>query len=297
MLKGVPMLTSMTGFGKGEGHIRDMEVAVEIKSVNSRYLEIFVAAPKFLSFLEEPFRKHIRQHLTRGNIHCYINVNTANNTLASYSVNRPLLKNFMSTVSEISQETGIEPRVSMQDLLLQPELLILEESSIDHDVVETEMIRILDRAIGELQEMEKKEGGYIAAIFRERMTSMQEQLSTIQLLQKDNIPRHIDIMRSRIRSLLNENPSELQLHQEIVQMADKLDISEEIDRFHSHLEQFLAYLDSSDSVGKRLNFLLQEMNREVTTMGNKAANSEISQHVVEIKNELETVREQVQNIQ
>ncbi|MEA2077888.1 MAG: YicC/YloC family endoribonuclease [Candidatus Marinimicrobia bacterium] len=291
------MLTSMTGFGKGEGSIQNMEIGVEIKSVNSRYLEIFVATPKFLSFLEEPFRKYIRQHIIRGNVHCYVNVNSANNTLASYSVNTPLLKNFMTTVSQIAKETGIEPQVNMQDLLTQPELLMLEESSIEHDVLEAEMIKILDQAIKELLDMENNEGDYIRTIFKDRMISMEKQLSIIQALQKDNIPRHIETLRSRITMLLKEDPSELQLHQEIVQLADKLDISEEIDRFQSHLKQFLVYLDSQEAVGKRLNFLLQEMNREITTMGNKASNSEISQHVVEIKNEIETVREQVQNIQ
>jgi uncharacterized protein (TIGR00255 family) len=293
----VAMLISMTGFGKGEGTISNMDVAVEIKSVNSRYLELFVATPKFLSFLEEPFKKYIRQHISRGNIHCYLNVVSATNTLASYSVNKPLLKNFMQTVSDISAETGIEPKVSMQDLLTQPELLVLEESSIDHERLEADMIKILDLAIKELQDMEEKEGEYIRAIFQDRIESMQTQLKTIQALQKENIPRHIETMRSRIALLMKEDPSELQLHQEIVQLADKLDISEEIDRFQSHLKQFSDYLDSQEAVGKRLNFLLQEMNREITTMGNKASNSEISQHVVEVKNAIETVREQVQNIQ
>jgi uncharacterized protein (TIGR00255 family) len=185
----------------------------------------------------------------------------------------------------------------MQDLLTQPELLVLEESSIDHERLEADMIKILDLAIKELQGMEEKEGEYIRDIFQERIESMQTQLETIQALQKENIPRHIETMRSRIALMMKEDPNELQLHQEIVQLADKLDISEEIDRFQSHLKQFSDYLDSQEAVGKRLNFLLQEMNREITTMGNKASNSEISQHVVEVKNAIETVREQVQNIQ
>jgi uncharacterized protein (TIGR00255 family) len=287
----------MTGFGKGEGNIQNMEIGIELKSVNSRYLEIFIATPKFLNFLEEPFRKYIRKHVQRGNLHCYLNVNSANNTLGSYSVNTPLLKNFMSTVSKIAADTGIEPQVNMQDLLAQPELLTLEESSIEHDVLEADMIKIVDSAIKELLDMETKEGEYIRAIFFERMNSMEKRLETIIDLQKENIPRHIETLRSRISALLKEDPTELQLHQEIVQLADKLDISEEIDRLKSHLAQFMTYLNSNEAVGKRLNFLLQEMNREITTMGNKASNSEISQHVVEIKNELETVREQVQNIQ
>lgn len=291
------MLTSMTGFGKGEGNVQNMDVSIEIKSVNSRYLEIFVATPKSLSFLEEPFKKYIRQNIARGNIHCYLNLVSADNSLASYSVNKPLLKSFMQTVSEIGKETGIEPQVNMQDLLTQPELLILEESTVDHKVLETDMLMVLDQAIKELQSMEEKEGEYIREIFIERTETMKEQLETIQALQKDNIPRHIETLRSRITLLLKEDPSELQLHQEIVQLADKLDISEEIDRFKSHLKQFAEYLDTNEPVGKRLNFLLQEMNREITTMGNKASNSEISQHVVEVKNAIETVREQVQNIQ
>ena len=291
------MLTSMTGFGKGEGNVCNMDVAIEIKSVNSRYLELFVATPKFLSFLEEPFKKHIRQHVGRGNIHCYLNVVSSNNTLASYSVNKPLLKNFMDTVSEISKDTGIEPQVNMQDLLAQPELLVLEESSVDHDVLEKEMLKVLDKAINELKAMEEKEGSFIRDIFKERIDVMEAQLKTIQSLQKDNIPRHIDTLRSRITLLMKEDPSELQLHQEIVQLADKLDVSEEVDRFNSHLQQFNTYLETDEAVGKRLNFLLQEMNREITTMGNKASNSEISQHVVEVKNAIETVREQVMNIQ
>ena len=291
------MLTSMTGFGKGEGNVQNMDVSIEIKSVNSRYLEIFVATPKSLSFLEEPFKKYIRQNIARGNIHCYLNLVSADNSLASYSVNKPLLKSFMQTVSEIGKETGIEPQVNMQDLLMQPELLILEESSVDHKVLETDMLMVLDQAIKELQSMEEKEGEYIREIFIERTDTMKQQLETIQTLQKDNIPRHIETLRSRITLLLKEDPSELQLHQEIVQLADKLDINEEIDRFQSHLKQFAEYLDTNEPVGKRLNFLLQEMNREITTMGNKASNSEISQHVVEVKNAIETVREQVQNIQ
>jgi len=295
--KGVPMLISMTGFGKGEGNVQNMDVSIEIKSVNSRYLEIFVATPKSLSFLEEAFKKHIRQNIARGNIHCYLNLVSADNTLASYSVNKPLLKSFMQTVAEIGKETGVEPQVNMQDLLTQPELLILEESSVDHKILETEMLSVLDQAINELKYMEEKEGEYIREIFKDRMDSMSHQLATIQSLQQENIPRHIETLRSRITLLLKEDPGELQLHQEIVQLADKLDISEEIDRFHSHLKQFANYLETDEPVGKRLNFLLQEMNREITTMGNKASNSEISQHVVEIKNAIETVREQVQNIQ
>jgi len=203
----------------------------------------------------------------------------------------------MQTVAEIGKETGVEPQVNMQDLLTQPELLILEESSVDHKILETEMLSVLDQAINELKYMEEKEGEYIREIFKDRMDSMSHQLATIQSLQQENIPRHIETLRSRITLLLKEDPGELQLHQEIVQLADKLDISEEIDRFHSHLKQFANYLETDEPVGKRLNFLLQEMNREITTMGNKASNSEISQHVVEIKNAIETVREQVQNIQ
>lgn len=291
------MLTSMTGFGKAEKSIHNMDIGIEIKSVNSRYLEIFISTPKFLNFLEEPFRKYIREHIKRGNVHCYLNITSAQSSLATYSINKPLLKSFMATVDDIALETNIHPQVSMQDLLAQPDILTLEESRIDHNTLEKDMLSILDTAIKELLEMENNEGNYIRQIFIDRMRSMEEVILHIQELQKINIPKHIETLRSRIALLLKDEPNELQLNQDIVQLADKLDISEEIDRFQSHLQQFSDYLKSQEAVGKRLNFLLQEMNREITTMGNKANNSEISQLVVEVKNELETVREQVQNIQ
>ncbi len=291
------MLTSMTGFGKAEGNIQNMDVAIEIKSVNSRYLEVFISVPKYLSFLEESMRKYIRKHIKRGNVHCYLNVNSSTSTLASYSVNKGLLDSFVSSLQEIKNETGIDAPISIQDLLSQPEIMTLEESSLDREQVETDILPILDNALVELKNMENKEGEYILQIFTEKLSSMDAQLQKIIALQKNNIPKHIETLRSRISTLLNEDPNESQLHQEIVQMADKLDISEETDRFKSHIIQFEAYLKENDSVGKRLNFLLQEMNREITTMGNKANSSEISQLVVEVKNQLETVREQVQNIQ
>jgi uncharacterized protein (TIGR00255 family) len=291
------MLSSMTGFGKGEGRINDMDVVIEVKSVNSRYLEIFVALPKFLTFLEEPVRKHIREHLQRGNIHCYINVIGGNSIPASYKVNTSLLKSFIATVREIAEVTQIEPQVSMQDLLTQPELLSLEENTIDRDELEKQLLIILDKALSELHEMEVKEGDYISRIFLDRLQSIEDQIGTITHLQKENVQKHINTMRARITGLLNDELNEASFHQEVLQMADKLDISEEIDRFNSHIHQFSTYLKSQTPVGKRLNFLLQEMNREVTTMGNKASDSKISQFVVEIKNELETIREQVQNIQ
>ncbi|MFO7840603.1 MAG: YicC/YloC family endoribonuclease [Fidelibacterota bacterium] len=291
------MLISMTGFGKAAGTIEGNDISVELRSVNSRYLEIFIATPKFLNFLEDTCKKYIREHIQRGNIHCFINITAGNNTLADYTVNMPLLKNFIETVRKIARETGIEPRVTMQDLLIQPELLALEESRIDPEMLSNEITGILDKAIADLLEMEKNEGSYIKQIFIERLQSIENHLTSIIQIQKTNISAHISQMKERISNLLEDQPNELFLNQEIVQTADKLDVSEEVDRFKSHIIQFYAYLDIEETVGKRLNFLLQEMNREITTMGNKASNSEISQHVVEIKNEIETIREQVQNIQ
>lgn len=290
------MLSSMTGFGKAEGRISGTEVSLELRSVNSRFLEISIVTPKFLAFLEEPLRKHIRQYLQRGNIHCYVNMNANGNTLASYHVNKPLLKNFTKALLTIAQETGMEPQLTAQDIISQPELMILEESSVDHESLEADMLKLLDRALKELLAMQDREGAYIRDLFNERINTIRERLQTTEALQRSNIDRHIDNMRKRVSALAGEIRDESSFQQEVVQMADKLDIREEIDRFYSHIKQFNEYLDADEAVGKRLNFLLQEMNREVTTMGNKAANPEISRHVVEIKNELEIIREQVQNI-
>ncbi|MDX9780299.1 MAG: YicC/YloC family endoribonuclease [bacterium] len=290
------MLSSMTGFGKAEGRIRETEVTLELRSVNSRFLEISIVTPRFLSFLDEPLRQYIRQYLQRGNIHCYINMNSNGNTLANYRVNKPLLKNFLKTLNVIAEESGLQPRLSVQDILNQPELLILEESAMEHESIEQQMLALLDLALKELMVMQEREGNYIRELFHERIQTIEERLKSIETLQRSNIKEHIAAMRKRIETLVKDIRDEGSFHQEVVQLADKLDIQEETDRFYSHIRQFKDYLNSEEAVGKRLNFLLQEMNREVTTLGNKASNPHISQHVVEIKNELETIREQVQNI-
>lgn len=161
------MLSSMTGFGKAEGVICGSEVSLELRSVNSRFLEISIVTPKFLSFLEEPLRMHIRQYLQRGNIHCYVNMNPNGNTLASYRVNKPLLKNFIDALKIIARESGLEPQLNVQDIVNQPELMILEESSVDHERLKTEVIQLLDTALKELLAMQDREGDYIR-IFSEK---------------------------------------------------------------------------------------------------------------------------------
>ncbi|MDZ7821219.1 MAG: guanylate kinase [Candidatus Marinimicrobia bacterium] len=217
------MLLSMTGFGKAEGTVGNTEISVELRSVNSRYLEIYVAAPKYLNFLEDTCRKSIRERISRGNIHCLVNLGNGSNTLAGYTVNLPLLNNFVEIMHKIADETGVKPRLSMQDLLSQPELLSLEESSIDPEVLSDRVREILERAAGALLEMEKIEGKYIRKLFTERLRSMEDRLNRVVTVQRANVSAHIAQMKERVRSLLEDEPGELSFRQEVVQLADKLD--------------------------------------------------------------------------
>lgn len=291
------MLTSMTGFGKASGAIENLDLVIEIKSVNSRYLELNVNLPKKLNFIEDAARVRLKELLNRGNIHCYVAAKENESTNAEYAVNQKLLDSFVKVMKKIGSETGHHLDVNVSDILSQPEIINLQDAGIDEKSFTVSFMLLLEDAVKAMVDMQQQEGINTEVYLQARIDAIQIKLDEIQALQKENVPFHLNLMKERVETLMESVSEEMSLRQELAQLADKLDINEEVERFNSHILQFNRYLQMQEPVGKRLNFILQEMNREITTMGNKANNSQISQDVVEIKNQLEAIREQVQNIQ
>ena len=290
------MLTSMTGFGKASGTIQNIDLTVELKSVNSRYLEINLNCPKNLNFIEHAARNLLKKTLQRGSIYCYIAAKEAETTGSEFKINHNLLESFLSVFRDVKKASNQTPALQFSDFLSQPDIISLQEEGINEERFSADFLKLLQTALDAILLMQEREGQNTEICLRDRISSISNIMDKILVLQKENVPAHIEMMKQRISELLETAADENSMNQDIIQIADKLDISEEIERFHSHVEQFSAYLDMKESVGKRLNFLLQEMNREVTTMGNKAAHASISMNVVELKNQLEAIREQVQNI-
>lgn len=292
------MLHSMTGFGKAEGHFHSIHFTVEIKSVNSRYLDISTLIPRKVVFLENPVRDYLQKQLTRGKILFILNLTGDSGEISRYRLNQKLLENFLSLTHKIEKEYHVKGEVSVSDILNREDIVELQEADMEEEALRDEILAVTRDALAQLAEMQRQEGHFLRDQFLRDLELMVREIETIEKIQADNLESHTQAMKIRVEKLLSDySLDENRLYQEIVLMSDKLDVSEEIQRFKSHLEQFKTYLSASENVGKRLNFLLQEMHREINTLGNKAGNADISQRVVELKNRIEMIREQVQNIQ
>ncbi len=292
------MIYSMTGYGRAEQDFEEYSIAVEIRSVNSRYLDINFRTPEILSTQEYELKKVIQEFCTRGQLSVRVNLNSSENRWTKPVVDHSLLSQYQQILQEMQNTLGIDTQPQLSDYLRLPDVVTFEEDLPDTDILFGRVESVLKTALAELQGMRQKEGETLKQDFSARLTWLEEALKTVQKSASENSRTVQDSLRGRIDSLLDEVPvDEDRLAQEVAYLADKVDTTEEIVRFQSHIQQFRNLLNDGDAVGKKLNFLLQEMNREINTIGAKSNSSEISHLVVDVKNELEKLREQVQNIE
>jgi len=288
----------MTGYGRAEQDFEEYSIAVEIRSVNSRYLDINFRTPDILSTQEYELKKVVQEFCTRGQLSVRVNLNSPENRWTKPTVDHALLSQYQQILQEMQNTLGIDEQPQLSDYLRLPDVVTFEEDLPDTDVLFARVEGVLKTALNELQGMRQKEGEALKQDFLERLTWLEESLENLQESASENSQTVLESLRSRIDNLLDDVPvDEDRLAQEVAYIADKVDTTEEIVRFQSHIKQFRNLLKDGDSVGKKLNFLLQEMNREINTIGAKSNNSEISHLVVDVKNELEKLREQVQNIE
>ncbi|HBY17840.1 MAG: YicC domain protein [Marinimicrobia bacterium 46_47] len=291
-------MLSMTGFGKAEGAYHSIRFTVEIKSVNSRYLDISTVIPRKVAFLENPIRDYLTKKLERGKILFILNLTGDTGEISHFQLNEKLLQNLLDLKQILKEKFDVEGALTVTDILSREDVVELMDTAVEEDALAEAILKTTDTALARLEAMQKLEGEYLKEQFERDLYSMSREIDTIDAIRQTNLDKHVSTMKERVEKLLNQYAlDEGRMYQEIALLVDKLDITEEIQRFKSHLLQFKAYLNEEDSVGKRCNFLLQEMHREVNTLGNKVANADISQRVVEIKNRIEMIREQVQNIQ
>lgn len=291
-------MLSMTGFGKAEGQFHSIQFTVEVKSVNSRYLDVSTVIPRKVAFLESPVRDCLQKSLNRGKILFILNLTGDTGEISHFQLNEKLLDSLLDLQKTLKDSFDVDGSLSMSDILIREDIVELMDTGLEEEALAKAILTCTDRALKHLQVMQKQEGDYLKDQFSRDLNVMTGDIEKIESLQQTNLQNHVSDMKERVEKLMNQYAlDESRMYQEISLLADKLDISEEIQRFKSHLAQFKKYLNEKDSVGKRLNFLLQEMHREINTLGNKVANAPISQRVVEIKNRIEMIREQVQNIQ
>ena len=293
------MIASMTGYGRGEVKKAGKEIFVEVRSLNNRFLDISVRLPKPLSGFEEDARNIVRKYLTRGRINLVVNVKEFTNDKDSFNkVNIELAKNYVKQLKGLKKELHLVGKIRLKHLLVFSDIFLPDVEEEVSEQTWTDIKQALIQALENLKQMRFSEGKQLSIDLIKRIKNLDKNIQEIEKLSNFRVDNELIKLRERIASLeVNEELHEGRLELEIAILASKLDVTEECIRFKSHNKLFLEILDSEGIVGRKLNFLLQEMTREANTIGAKACDAKISHLVINIKEEVEKLREQVQNIE
>ena len=293
------MIKSMTAFGRAEKEVEGRTYAAEIRSVNRRYLEVSVRLPRQLLPLEERVRNLVATRISRGRVDVIVRVRNGSEAISSIEVNLPLAKAYHKALRELNDTLEIDEKVGLRELLGFERIVVATEPEADLEKTWEPLSSCVSGALDGVDVMRISEGKAIYNDFQKRLHSVEESLSRIKVLAPSVSLEYHDRLKERI-AVLTEGKVEIdpnRLAQEAAFLADKSDITEEIVRAESHLSQFRTIMESEGPVGRALDFLLQELNREVNTIGSKAGDAELSHTVVSLKSELEKIREQVQNVE
>ncbi len=295
------MIRSMTGYGRAEAVLGGRKYVVEIKSLNHRYLELSLRIPANLLPLEMEIKKKINEQLIRGKIDITIRRETYSGIEGSrlLEVNLPLVKNYYDLLIQLKDLFNLKEDITLDMMAGLKDVFIPLETLEDEITVLWEgLVGVLSNAIAALIDMRQKEGEVLGQDLKARLYLINEHLDEINARAPQIVLEYQKRLVARIRELMDGMViDESRLSQEVAIMAEKSDITEEIVRFRSHIKQFFEMLKSPEAMGRKVDFLIQEMNREVNTIGSKSNDAEISCHVIEIKSELAKLREQVQNLE
>ena len=291
------MIKSMTGYGRGIISKNDREYQIEIKSVNHRYLDISIKMPRQLSYIEEAIKKEISSKVKRGKIDVFITFN--NNSLEgrTIKINTELAHAYIKELKSLSEKENILSDIQVTEISKYPDVLNIQNEQ-DDDKIKEEVIEVVNVAIDNFISMRQAEGSKISEDLLKRLDYIQIKVNEISKISTGLIEEYVVKLETRIKEILkNQEIDKQRLAQEVVIYADKCSVEEEITRLNSHIIQFKNLLNSDEAVGKKLDFIVQEMNRETNTIGSKANNLDITNRVIDLKTEIENIREQIQNIE
>jgi uncharacterized protein (TIGR00255 family) len=287
----------MTGCGTGAAKQNGWEVTVEVKSVNHRFLDIGLRLPRTLSFLEPVIRSGISAKIKRGHIETYVTVKNADESSTTVSTDVELARTYYDAARRIAEATGAENNLTTAELMKLEGVNVLSEREMDQELISGLCAEALEHAMDQLVDMRTREGAHLQEdlkIHLEEIAGLRNQVSERAPMV---VTEYRDKLNARIKALNAEGIDPQRLAQEVALMADRCAIDEELARLESHLRQMDAYIHEKDENGKKMDFLIQEMNRETNTIGSKASDLFITQRVVSMKSEIEKMREQIQNVE
>lgn len=291
------MIKSMTGFGRGTYEIDGRKYTVEIRSVNHKYSDVSVKLPRMLISLEDGIRKQVANNISRGKVDVFVTFEDYSEKVTNIRINKSLAKEYLKQLKELADETGLEFSPSVLEISKLPDILKLEDSD-ETDQISNELNVAVEEAIKNFVEMRTIEGQKLIVDMKTRIDWIEGKVEEIAGFSATLVPEYIEKLEARVKEYLKTDVvDEARLAQEIVIYSDKCSIEEELTRLRSHISQFNNLLKGASPIGKKFDFLVQEMNREVNTIGSKANSLDITNRVIEIKTEIENIREQVQNIE
>ncbi len=293
------MAVSMTGFGRGEYKDDNYYFLVELKTINHKYADINIRLPRKISFLEDKARNLIKDHIKRGRVDLYIKLDLLGSEDVNLKFDETLASQYVNILTQIKSKFDVIDDISVMNIAKFADVIKSEEKEEDEDLLWSMFKKALEEALEKLKEMRNEEGKKLAEDVIMRCNLLKNYIDEIEKYSYNVVIDYKEKLNNRISEIL-ENPSlidENRLAQEVAIYADKSSITEEIVRFNSHIEQLKNTVIKNESIGRKIDFLIQEMNRETNTIGSKSSDLNITNLVVEIKSELEKIREQIQNIE
>ena len=291
-------MKSMTGFGRAKLEKNNRIYSIEIKSVNHKYSDITIKLPRSLSYLEEKIKKEISSNIARGKIDVYVTFENYSEEGKQIIINNDLVNEYMKQFKLLAEENNLSLNIPVTEITKLPDVLTLKETEESEDVIENELLECLKEAINNFTNMREQEGNKIKEDLYNRIQKIEKEVENISEYSTRLVEEYVVKLEQRIKELLKTDViDEARLATEVVIYADKCSVEEELTRLRSHIIQFKNMLEETKPIGKKIDFLIQEMNRETNTTGSKSGSLEITNLVINIKTELEDIREQVQNIE
>ena len=292
------MVKSMTGYGRAEGTFDGCNITVELRSVNNRYLDCNVRIPRLYLFAEDAIKTRVQGTISRGKVDVFITLDSAGADKVQVSVNKPVADGYYAALKQLAEDYGLSGEISVSLLSRFPEVLLAEKTEEDVEQLAEEICCVLDRALADFDQMRTREGERLKEDILARAGLIEDKVALVE----ERSPRTVAEYRSKLEARMNEVLSNTQLDPariltEAAIFADKVAVDEETVRLRSHIGQLREMLARGGATGRKLDFLIQEFNREANTIGSKCSDIEIAAQVVDIKAEIEKIREQVQNIE
>ncbi len=292
------MIRSMTGYGRAVETINGREFTVEISSVNNRYLDCSVRLPRMFSFAEDTVKQIVKQYVSRGKVEVHISVRSETAEDTKLTLNGPVVEGYLSAMRQMVDTYGVKDDISVSTISRLPEVFIMEKAKADEEALQNDLMNVLQLALENYNTMRTTEGAALDQDLRSRGNTILEFVSQVEAGNAQTVVDYRNRLEAKLREVLaNTAIDESRILTEAAIFADKVAVDEETVRLRSHLQQMNTMLDEGGAMGRKLDFLLQEMNRETNTIGSKCTDVVLARIVVDIKAELEKIREQTQNIE